>query len=108
MLRVMDTVLVFSILLFSLSIVLVGTQKLSNLQPARRNMLIGIILPSYFILLIAQLPSIWVSNSIVILASITGGLLIGSLNRSKNGVIVFVITAALVDFFSFSGGLTDG
>jgi hypothetical protein len=104
--KILNTVIIVLSALFSMSIVLVGTQRLAKMQPRRRNSLIIITLLSYLVLLIIQVPQMWLSNGIVILASISGGLLICSFNRSKGGVVAFVITAAVVDFFSFSGGLT--
>jgi hypothetical protein len=105
--KIRNTVIIVLSALFSMSIVLAGTQRLANMQPRRRNSLIIITLLSYLILLIIQVPNVCKSNGIVILASISGGLLIGSFNRTKGGVVAFVITAAVVDFFSFSGGLTS-
>ncbi len=48
----------------------------------------------------------WLANSALLLAAVAGGLLIARTLKSKAAVVAFCVTVGVVDFLSFSGGLT--
>lgn len=61
----------------------------------------------YALLLFWRPDSPWVPNLSIILAGICIGFLLGQLLGTTGGVLTFLFTAAIVDFLSFSDGLTN-
>jgi hypothetical protein len=101
-----DTILVLLSVAVSMSLVLAGIRWSIDLEDRLRREFIVAALLGYLVMAFVGLPSLWLSNVVVILASVTGAQVIGSLNRSKGGLVSFLVSAAVVDYFSFSGGLT--
>ena len=61
----------------------------------------------YVLLLLWRPDSAWISNPMVILAGSSIGFLLSLLLSSTASVLAFLLTAAVVDLLSFSGGLTN-
>jgi hypothetical protein len=101
-----ETVVVLFSISVSMGLVLAGVWRLSGVEARWRNGFVVGVLVVYLGMALVGLPSVWLSNVGVILASVAGAMVIGSLNRSKGGVVTFLVTAAVVDWFSFSGELT--
>ncbi len=88
------------------TLVLLGTDYWSRIRPdVRRAASIGILL-TYAIVLYLQPLGLVGSNLLVLAASVAAGALIGSTLREPGAIVAFCVTIALVDFFSFGGGLT--
>ncbi|RMG53068.1 MAG: hypothetical protein D6723_07765 [Acidobacteria bacterium] len=60
----------------------------------------------YAILLWMRSGSPWLSDAGVLLASIAGAFILGSLLKTKGAIVAFCAAAAGADILSFSGGLT--
>ena len=81
-------------------------RALGRYRPVTQRMLVWTTLAAYGVLLWLQ-PAGWtVTNIAVILAAAAGAHLLSSQLRSPSAVVVFLVTASVVDFVSFSGGLT--
>jgi hypothetical protein len=61
---------------------------------------------AYAALLVWQPAFLFLSDLAVLVVAVALGSLIGSTLRSPGAVVGFIITAAIIDLFSFSGGLT--
>jgi len=61
----------------------------------------------YALLILSRPDPHWVSNLSVLVAGSCLGFLLGQLLGSSASVLTFLLTAAVVDFFSFSNGLTN-
>ena len=90
----------------SVGLVLAGVWWFIDVEDRLRNWFLTFALLAYIVMVFVGSPNVWLSSGVVILASVMGAMVIGSFNRSRGSVVVFLVTAAVVDWFSFSGGLT--
>jgi hypothetical protein len=86
--------------------VIAATAASSRLKHGLRLRLAVAMLVAYAAVLIAQPPSLLASNLAVLLAAVAAGTLIGRSLGQRGAIVAFCITIAVVDLFSFGGGLT--
>lgn len=94
------SLIVVTIVYFSLPRLLDLSQK-KNIT----NLLIGITLSIIFYNI--EIYNFIIIDMIIIITAIVGGILVSKYIGDKNTFIIFLIVAATVDYFSFSGGLTN-
>ena len=90
----------------SMGLVLAGVRWFIDVEDRLRDGFLAIALVAYLVMVYVGSPNVWLSSGVVVLASVAFAMVMGSFNRSRGGVVVFLVTAAVVDWFSFSGGLT--
>lgn len=104
----MATVLLLAIvLLASAGFGLMGARALLALDRGPATLLAGGVAISYGVLLVWQPAPPWISNLGVLLAGSCLGFLLGRVLGSAAAVLTFLTTAAVVDLFSFSDGITN-
>jgi hypothetical protein len=101
-----ETVLVLLMVSVSMGLVLEGVWWFIDVEDRLRNGFLTFALLAYLVMVYVGSPSVWLSSGVVVLASVAGAMVIGSFNRSRGSVVMFLVTAAVIDWFSFSGGLT--
>jgi len=94
------------VLLASAVFGMVGAQGLRRLNPAISRAVSWGVSIVYILLLFWRPDAPWLSNASVLAAGCSIGFLFGGLLNSSAGVLAFLTTAAVVDLYSFSGGLT--
>jgi len=102
----MTIAVIFIVTVISVLIVFIGIRLISKLK---KGILLGVTLPVILVyvgLLIIQPDNLLISNALVLITSIMVGSLLGMLISNEASVIVFSVTAAIVDLVSFSGGIT--
>jgi len=102
----MRTALIFGIIILLAFCLHTGTRLTHYLTRAWLWYALVILLVAYAILLQTQVTSWLISDFVVLLAALLVASSIGLTLTSSSALIVFCITAGIVDFFSFSGGLT--
>lgn len=102
----MITALIFFVTILSTLVVYFGVNQVIKLKGKELWWVVVPGLLSYAVLLVWQPENLWFSNIGVLTAAVLAGSLIGRQLGNSTSLIVFSITAALVDIFSFSGGLT--
>ncbi len=64
------------------------------------------VVAGYVALLVLQPQGLVLSNALLLVTSVLVGSLLGTTLGSEAALVTFAVTAAVVDLFSFSGGLT--
>jgi hypothetical protein len=102
----MKILLIYGVVAISAFLVQIGVQLIKKV-PLKRIYLAIVLAVFIFTLMILFKTSNWFfSNLLVISISISAGFAIGSTIITKSSLIVFCITAGIVDFISFKGGLS--
>lgn len=103
----MEANLIFIAITTIIGIVFVGIKYTITLK---KKILWGVtvsVILSYVALLIIQLNNFVISNMIVFLTSILAGSVIGTTISNESALIMYSLTAAVMDVLSFSRGLTN-
>jgi hypothetical protein len=100
------SILAAAVTVGGLVIVVWMARLVARLAPAWRRRLAGLLLLSYFAVLVLR-PAAWPVIDLAVLAAAVGGVLLleGGL-RTPGAVVVFLTVAAVVDIVSMSGGLS--
>ncbi len=90
----------------SAALMFAGAKALRPLPSRTRMLVTGLAVLSYAAVLFWK-PDLWfVSDTAVLAAGLTIGMLIGSSLGSGGAIVTFCVTVAIVDTVSFSGGFT--
>jgi hypothetical protein len=103
----MQNALIFGTVILTAIVLYTGTQLTGRFKRRWLWGALAIGVAVYIVLLRTQTAAWLVSDIVVILVSLLAASAIGLTLSSSSALIVFCITAGIVDFFSFSGGLTD-
>ena len=106
----LETVLILLGVSASLGLVLAGVWWFIDVEDRLRNWFLTFALLAYMVMVFVGSPNVWLSSGVVILASVMGAMVIGSFNRSRGGVIEFLVTASVFGSFTAPspGGLRCG
>jgi hypothetical protein len=88
------------------ALVCVGVAQALRIAPRPRLVLAIALLTGYSGVCVWQPGAWWFADAALLLAAAAGGLLIGRFLGSTGAVVAFCVTIAVVDLFSFGGGLT--
>ena len=106
----LETVLVLLGVSVSVGLVLAGVWWFIDVEDRLRNWFLTFALLTYILMFYVGSLNVWLSSGAVVLASVMGAMVIGSFNRSRGGVIEFLVTASVFGSFTAPspGGLRCG
>lgn len=102
----MKILLIYIIVAISAFIVQIGVRILKNVEPKKIIIALIAVISIYILMIIFQIPYWFISDSLVLLISTLAGFAIGNSISTAPSLIAFCITAGIVDFVSFTGGLS--
>ena len=102
----MQSVLIYVTVILVAGCLFAGTKLTRRLPRIWLWSMLSLALIVYAVLLLTQVEAWLISDIAVLLVAILGAAAIGTTLSTSSALIVFCIAAGLVDFFSFSGGLT--
>jgi hypothetical protein len=102
----MKILLIYGVVAISVYIVQIGVQLLKKIPLNRIYLALAVTVLIYTLMILFKASNWFISNLLVISISILAGFSIGSSISTKSSLIVFCITAGIVDFISFKGGLS--
>jgi hypothetical protein len=102
----MKILLIYGVVAISAYIVQIGVQLLKKIPLNRIYLALAVTVLIYTLMILFKASNWFISNLLVISISILAGFSIGSSISTKSSLIVFCITAGIVDFISFKGGLS--
>ncbi len=100
-------VIIFGIVILVAGCLYIGTKLTSQLHYLWFWSMFAFALTIYAVLLWAQVAAWIISDIVVMLVAILVASAIGKTLSSSSALIAFCIAAGVVDFFSFTGGLTS-
>ena len=98
--------MIYGIITISALLVQVGVLVLKRFQQKKIYISLSLAVLAYILMISFQVSDWFVSDSLVIIISILAGFTIGNSISRRSSLIVFCVTAGIVDFVSFTGGLT--
>lgn len=102
----MKVSLIYSVIIASSFLVQIGVRLLRKIPLKKIHLSLLLVILVYTIIILLQVSNYLISNLLVISISILAGYSIGNSISTKSSLIVFCLTAAIVDLISFKGGLS--
>jgi hypothetical protein len=102
----MKILLIYGVVVISAFIVQIGVRVLKKIQQKKIFIALALAVLIYCIMISFQVSKWFISDSLLIIISILAGFAIGNSISTISSLIVFCIIAGIVDFVSFTGGLS--
>jgi hypothetical protein len=102
----MKILLIFGVVAISAFIVQAGVRALKKIQKKKVYIALAVAVLMYCTMITFQVSNWFISDSLIIIISILAGFTIGNSISAISSLIVFCLTAGIVDFVSYTGGLS--
>jgi hypothetical protein len=102
----MKILLIYGVVTISAFMVQTGVRALKNIELKKIYIALAAAILIYCLMILLQGSDWFISDCLIIIISILAGFVIGNSISTISSLIVFCITAGLVDFVSFTAGLS--